>query len=1018
MNKLLLFCVAFLCFDSLYAQESSIVEGDILVKFTQSTSVESFCKDFKVTTNSEVNFKADRCLSKSINLWLLKYDPKSGNAETILSQVRNHKDVLIAQHNHTNVTLRTTTPNDTQFGNQWGHNNTGQSGGTIGADIESTEAWDISTGGMTTQGDEIVVAVIDGGFELTHPDLVPNLWVNTDEIPGNGLDDDNNGFVDDINGWDAFNNDGTIPNSNHGTHVSGIVGARGNNNQGVSGVNWDVKLMMVAGSSGNEATVVAAYGYVLDERTLYNTTNGAQGAFVVSTNSSFGVDFGNAANFPLWCAMYDDMGAQGIISATATANQNIDVDAVGDVPTTCISDYMIGVTNTTDTDARNNGAAFGATSIDIGAPGTGILSTTLNGNYGNLTGTSMATPQVAGAVALLMAAACDDFITDYKNNPGVEALALRDAILDGADPITALNGITTTGGRLNVYNSILELNPGANGQCNPDFSLSTNQDTIEVCSPSDAVYSIDVISQLNFIDPVTLSVTGQPSGTTVSFSSNPVVPGNNTIMTISNTSAAASGTYNLVVTGTSTTTPKVLDLELNIQNSVPGTVGLLTPANGTTNVSLSTLLTWTPVANATSYSIDVATDNAFTNIVDTGMSADVEYAPAGLATNTMYFWRVTPQNICGSGTVSTPSSFVTQNATYCTSQGNSTRDEWIGSIEVANVTSTTGDNNGYADFTSTVIDVELGLSYNLMLSPEWSGRLFNEYWMVWIDYNADGDFTDAGENIYDSGTANQNIQNGSFSIPTTATVGQTRMRISMKFNSQPTSCETFNFGEVEDYTINITDPATLWYLDFDNDNFGDINQSMSAVTQPPGYVSDNTDCDDTDNTVFPGATELCDGKDNNCDGNIDEGALSTYYADVDGDGFGDASNSIQECSVPAGFVENSNDCNDNNANVFPGAMEICGDGLDNNCNGTTDEACPAGPCGDTFLVINAITQNNYHAEIAIESDAIVNSSNSILFTAGTEIELLQGFEVIIGTEFEARIAPCTLLHFPSQGSSK
>ena len=316
--------------------------------------------------------------------------------------------------------------------------------------------------------------------DSNHPDLSPNIWVNVDEIAGNGIDDDNNGYIDDINGWDAFNDDGSIPSNNHGTHVAGIVGAKGDNNQGVAGINWDVKLMMVAGSSGNEATVIAAYGYVLDERTLYNDTNGLEGSFVVSTNSSFGVDFGDPVNFPLWCAMYDDLGLEGVISAVATANLNIDVDVSGDVPSTCTSVYMIGVTNTTNTDAKNNGAAFGATHIDLGAPGTGILSTTLTSNYGNLTGTSMATPQVAGTVGLLVAAACDNFITNYKNNPATYALDLKNAILDGVDPITALSGTTVTGGRLNVYNAIEELNPGMNGTCIADFSLATSQNIVDL----------------------------------------------------------------------------------------------------------------------------------------------------------------------------------------------------------------------------------------------------------------------------------------------------------------------------------------------------------------------------------------------------------------------------------------------------------------------------------------------------------------------------------------------------------
>ncbi|HBR86466.1 MAG TPA: peptidase, partial [Candidatus Marinimicrobia bacterium] len=140
-------------------------------------------------------------------------------------------------------------------------------------------------------GDTIVVAVVDGGMMLTHTDLVPNLWTNYNEIPGNNIDDDNNGYIDDIHGWDAYSSDGSIPGDGHGTHVGGIIGAKGNNGSMVTGVNWDVKIMAIAGSSSNTSTVLEAYGYALDQRAMYDSTNGALGAFVVATNSSFGIDF-------------------------------------------------------------------------------------------------------------------------------------------------------------------------------------------------------------------------------------------------------------------------------------------------------------------------------------------------------------------------------------------------------------------------------------------------------------------------------------------------------------------------------------------------------------------------------------------------------------------------------------------------------------------------------------------------------------------------------------------------------
>lgn len=651
---------------SIIAQELNFIQGDIIVKLKKTTLVESFCQDFKQTINTEVDFIPERCLSHSSNLWLLTYNHEDKNEESILSQVRLHKDVIIAQHNHTNVTLRTTEPDDTEFRNQWAHDNTGQFGGTIDADMDTPEAWDITTGGITSQGDTIVIAIIDGGFQLDHPDLMPNLWFNEDEIPDNGIDDDSNGYIDDVNGWNAFGGNGNLPLDFHGTHVAGIAGARGNNNQGVSGINWDVKLMTIAGSSGNEAIVLAAYGYVLDERTIYNNTNGAEGAFVVATNSSFGVDFGDPANFPLWCAMYDDLGLQGVISATATANLNIDIDTSGDVPTACTSDYMIAVTNTTDIDDKRLNAGFGKTHIDLGAPGTNIISTTPGGNYGNLTGTSMATPQVAGTIGLLMAAACDDFITNYKNDPGTYALALKDAIINGTDPISALDGITVSGGRLNVHTAILELNPMPNGEClEPDFTLSSTIENRVVCATEDAVFSIDVESISGFSELVTLQINRRqlPIGTRAAFSPNPVTPGNSVNLVISNLGVADAGTYSILISGNaSNATPKMLPLELTIESDVPEIVTLSAPSDGATSIVTNTPLTWNTPFDTKAYSIDIATDAGFANIIESGTSDSTTYIPNNILENsTIYYWRVRSENSCGQSPNSIAYSFETEN---------------------------------------------------------------------------------------------------------------------------------------------------------------------------------------------------------------------------------------------------------------------------------------------------------------------------------------------------------------------
>lgn len=438
-----------------FSQETSYVNGELIIQLKSNASLKSLKDSFKSIDLTEV-----RLLSKRMNILLFKYNINRISSDDVLFQIRQNENVNIVQFNHyvqsrNGNSVLATFPDDPMFNQQWALNNTGQNGGTPDADIDAPEAWDIATGGLTTLGDTIVVAIVDGGCDLNHQDLI--YWHNYAEIPNNGIDDDGNGYIDDFRGWNAYDNNGNVPSDLHGTHVSGIAAAHGNNGLGVSGVNWYTQVMPVAASSGTEAIVVAGYGYVLEERALYNESNGSEGAFVVATNSSFGIDYGQPENYPIWCAMYDSMGVQGILSCAATANLNINIDIQGDIPTACPSPFMISVTNTTNHDLKNNGAAYGLETIDLGAPGTSILSTVPGNTYTNLTGTSMATPQVAGAIALMYSAADLNLMNIYKNDPAAGALLFRDYLFAGVDTISALEGITVTGGRLNVFNSVTEV---------------------------------------------------------------------------------------------------------------------------------------------------------------------------------------------------------------------------------------------------------------------------------------------------------------------------------------------------------------------------------------------------------------------------------------------------------------------------------------------------------------------------------------------------------------------------------
>ncbi len=426
-----------------YAQEqntktenSTYVENEFIIWLEQDVDASTFA------ANANVGIVPKRQLSKRLNIWLFEItDNKEPRAEK-MHRLNKNADVRVIQNNHTNIVLREAIPDDPYYSMQWA------------PDIMSLpQAWEeFTTGGVTATGDTIVVAVIDSGTDWTHEDL--NCWENANEIPNNGIDDDGNGYIDDYHGWNAYNHNGYVGSSNHGTHVSGIIGAVGDNGKGICGVNWNVKVLPICGSSGNESIVVEAYSYALEMRARYNETNGEEGAFIVSTNSSFGVDYGNPDDYPIWCSMYDEMGNVGILSCGAGPNMNVNVDVVGDVPSACPGDYLIGITNTTSADVKYGSAGYGIENIDIGAPGTSIYSTTPNNSYGNLTGTSMATPQVSGTIALMYAALPEEMMQVCKSDPASFCLSVKQSLFDGADHLPSLDGLVAEGRRLNAYGAI------------------------------------------------------------------------------------------------------------------------------------------------------------------------------------------------------------------------------------------------------------------------------------------------------------------------------------------------------------------------------------------------------------------------------------------------------------------------------------------------------------------------------------------------------------------------------------
>ncbi|WP_347372627.1 S8 family serine peptidase [Aequorivita sp. Q41] len=446
MKKLFVFTLALTSFFINNAQVAEFEQNEVLVQLREKAPIESLTNQIP-----EVAIADAKLISRPMNIWLLQLVPSEMTESMAIAQLYRNENVLVAQKNH-KIKSRITVPNDEGFVDQW------QYWQDNDKDIDADEAWDITTGGTTMNGDVIVAAVLDDGIDLNHEDFEDNLWINENEIPNNNIDDDGNNYIDDSRGWSIITNDDNISGGLHGTPVAGIIGAKGNNEIGVTGVNWDVKVMIIKNDfNTNEAKVIEAYSYALEARMLYNNTDGAEGAFVVSTNASWGIDFGNPDDAPLWCALYDTLGENGILSCAATANGNYNIDEVGDLPTACPSEYLITVTNMDITDTKVTNAGYGLETIDLGAHGSGAYTTAIGNSYGGFGGTSGATPHVTGAIALLYSAPCQNFADLAKSDPAQAAKNVRDYIFAGVDPNASLEGITTTGGRLNLNNSLLAL---------------------------------------------------------------------------------------------------------------------------------------------------------------------------------------------------------------------------------------------------------------------------------------------------------------------------------------------------------------------------------------------------------------------------------------------------------------------------------------------------------------------------------------------------------------------------------
>lgn len=422
-----------------HAQPAEPLAGRVILQLQPKASMATVWEQLHQKRTDALRPHRYETLSSSFNIHLLHFDTLRTDVSAILSQLQQLPNVVAAQPDYRLHSRQE--PNDPDYIRQWGADRIG-----------TARVWDYTTGGVTAQGDEIVVAIVDFGFDIQHEDLAENIWYNPGEVPGDNIDNDNNGYVDDMVGWNFVNDSNQHPRDSHGTSVAGIIGAVGNNGRGVTGINWNIKMMPFSVQSVSH--IVAAYDYIIAQRKRYNETKGIQGAFVVATNLSLGIDQLFCADQPVWGQMYDLLGEVGILTGAGTANQSLDVDKVGDMPTSCPSEFLISCLNTNIQDVKFSRSAYGAASIDLGAPGDGSYSTKIDDRYGSFNDNSAAAPHLTGAIALLYSLPCMEIGTEALSYPQETALAVRRAIVNGVDTLLSLQNITTTGGRLNVARSL------------------------------------------------------------------------------------------------------------------------------------------------------------------------------------------------------------------------------------------------------------------------------------------------------------------------------------------------------------------------------------------------------------------------------------------------------------------------------------------------------------------------------------------------------------------------------------
>ena len=777
-----------------YTQKTEIIKGEFIVQVNDEKDIATFRK--QITQNrrndSSSGFSASQIMQEPFNLWLFTIDYNTISENDFNRQLTNFsKFGYVIQNRWISPRI---IPDDPEFSKQWQYVNTGATGGIAGADMDMDLAWDITTGGLTPDGDTIVICVIDDGINASHEDMKENLWLNYHEIPNNGIDDDENGYIDDYRGWDIkTKNDNVYTGGGHGTPVAGIIGAKGNNGIGVSGVNWNVKLMIVNYGSETEANALAAYGYAFIMRKLYNETAGAKGAFVVATNASWGIDKAKADEAPLWCAMYDALGKIGILNCGATTNSNTDVDIEGDLPTSCESEYLISVTNLNKSDIKVSNAGYGRKTIDLGSYGLQAYTVTRTA-YGGFGGTSGATPHVTGVIGLLYSTSCTVFQQIVKTNPGAAALIAKDMILHGTSSILALEGITTTGGKLNAHKSTANLIKLCEACSVPaGITLSADDVSIKISWFSDHGSS-NVNLRYRKIDETKWTeiknITKNHIFTGIDYCTEYEFQVGSDCGYL----AGEFGYSKFIKTEGCCNQPIFENI-----TSDQSTIHL----SWSSSENAEYLLQYTDILNEWK---DTLLSQDYFSLNDLMECSGFKIKLKAQCTKYSNSSDFTPEI-----TISTTCGKCSEND-YCPFETKDASQEWIETFSIAGFVNNSGrSSNGYRNFAGLgMINFDSGQTYSFNIYPQYGGTSYPDFYKIYIDFNQDGSWSE-NEMAFKSDSAVKDSVSGTIKIPVNAVNGYTKLRLIMSYEDFEGACDNteFEYGEIEDYCVYIKNESCI-----------------------------------------------------------------------------------------------------------------------------------------------------------------------------------------------------------------